>query len=45
MYNSFAVILPELDIAESRLISQHRNPYLPFILQNVGLATGFDKRF
>ena len=41
MYNSFGVILPELEDAESNMIADGRKPYVPFLLQNSGLALGY----
>lgn len=41
MFNSFGVILPELDEADARMIAADEKPIKPFLLQNVGLALGF----
>ncbi|CAG5111272.1 Oidioi.mRNA.OKI2018_I69.chr2.g5596.t1.cds [Oikopleura dioica] len=41
MYNSFGIVLPELDEAEARSVWLEAKPMKPFILQNSGLAAGF----
>ena len=41
VYNSFGVILPELDDAESYLVVVQSKPLKPFLLQNFGIAFGY----
>lgn len=41
MYNSFGLLLHELDQAESMSIFRDENTLKPFLLQNFGIGLGF----